>query len=111
MRAESVFWQGASQPGRWPGDRKKETRNPAMAAQSSSETRSGYTVYNKALLSIYDLFVLGFLCRFMWKCRSLYLLELYNRRVTSNHLDMGVGTGYFLDHCRFPSDKPRIVFG
>ena len=87
----------------------KETQNPAMADGSTPETRTGYTVYNKALLSIYDLMVLGYLCRFMWKCRSRHLLELYNQRVTSNHLDVGPGTGYFLDHCRFPTNRPRIA--
>ncbi|MCX5991563.1 MAG: class I SAM-dependent methyltransferase [Chloroflexi bacterium] len=80
-----------------------------MAELSPHETRSGHTVYNRALLSIYDLFVLGFLCRFMWKCPSRHLLELYNQHVTSNHLDVGVGTGHFLDHCKFPSDTPRIA--
>jgi Methyltransferase domain len=24
-------------------------------------------------------------------------------------LDVGVGTGYFLDHCRFPSHTPRVA--
>lgn len=80
-----------------------------MVDRSPVETTSGYTVYNKALLSIYDFFVLGFLCRFMWICRSRHLLDLYNQHVTSNHLDVGVGTGYFLDHCKFPSDAPRIA--
>jgi 2-polyprenyl-3-methyl-5-hydroxy-6-metoxy-1,4-benzoquinol methylase len=61
------------------------------------------------MLAFYDLFVLGYLCRFMWKCRSRHLLDLYNQHVTSNHLDVGVGTGYFLDHCRFPTDTPRIA--
>jgi ubiquinone/menaquinone biosynthesis C-methylase UbiE len=84
-------------------------QNPTVAGPSPDETRSGYTVYNRALLSIYDLCVLGFLCRFMWRCRSRHLLELYNQHVTSNHLDVGVGTGYFLDHCRFPTHKPRIT--
>jgi hypothetical protein len=36
-------------------------------------------------------------------------LEHYNRHVSANHLDVGVGTGYFLDHCRFPSHTPRIA--
>jgi len=83
--------------------------NPTMAGPSPHETRSGHTVYNTAMLSIYDLCVLGFLCRFMWECRSRHLLELYNQHVTSNHLDVGVGTGYLLDHCRFPTDTPRIA--
>jgi ubiquinone/menaquinone biosynthesis C-methylase UbiE len=80
-----------------------------MADRSPVETRTGYTVYNKALLSIYDFTVLGYLCRFAWKCRSCHLLELYNQRVTSNHLDVGVGTGYFLDHCKFPTNTPRVA--
>jgi 2-polyprenyl-3-methyl-5-hydroxy-6-metoxy-1,4-benzoquinol methylase len=37
------------------------------------------------------------------------MLALYNRHVTDNHLDVGVGTGYFLDRCRFPSDHPRLA--
>jgi hypothetical protein len=36
-------------------------------------------------------------------------LEHYNRHVTTNHLDVGVGTGYFLDRCRFPAAAPRIA--
>jgi ubiquinone/menaquinone biosynthesis C-methylase UbiE len=73
------------------------------------QTRAGYTVYSRVFLSVYDLFVLGFLCRFIWKCRSRHLLKLYNRHITANHLDVGVGTGYFLDHCSFPVAMPRIV--
>ncbi len=29
--------------------------------------------------------------------------------VTANHLDVGVGTGYFLDLCQFPSPQPRVA--
>jgi ubiquinone/menaquinone biosynthesis C-methylase UbiE len=83
--------------------------NPTTAGASPQQIRSGYTVYNKALLSTYDLMVLGYLCRFMWRCRSRHLLDLYNQCVTSNHLDVGVGTGYFLDHCKFPTNRPRIA--
>jgi len=73
------------------------------------ESRTGYTIYNKALLGIYDLCVLGFLCRYMWRCPSSHLLALYDQRVTSNHLDIGVGTGHFLAKCKFPTDTPRIA--
>ncbi len=57
---------------------------------------------------IYDLFVLGFSSSFAWKCSSQKLLEFYNRHITANHLDVGVGTGYFLDKCTFPANSPRI---
>lgn len=36
-------------------------------------------------------------------------MEHYNKHVTANHLDIGVGTGYFLEHCRFPSQAPRVA--
>jgi 2-polyprenyl-3-methyl-5-hydroxy-6-metoxy-1,4-benzoquinol methylase len=37
------------------------------------------------------------------------MLELYNRHVSVNHLDVGVGTGYFLDQCKFPTANPRLA--
>ncbi len=37
------------------------------------------------------------------------MLEHYNRHVSSNHLDIGVGTGYFLDNCTFPTTRPRLA--
>ena len=37
------------------------------------------------------------------------LLDFFNRHISDNHLDIGVGTGYFLDKCRFPSTTPKIA--
>ncbi len=61
------------------------------------------------MLSIYDVFVLGISNRWIWKCPTPRLVAHYNRQVTANHLDVGVGTGYFLDRCRFPTTEPRIA--
>ena len=69
----------------------------------------GAAVYSKPVLSIYDLFVLGFSNSFVWKCPSRRILALYNDHVADKHLDIGVGTGYFLDRCRFPSTSPKIA--
>jgi hypothetical protein len=66
-------------------------------------------VYSKGTLLVYDLFVLGLSNTFAWKCPSRVILDFHNEHVSGNHLDVGVGTGYFLDKCRFPSSKPRIV--
>src|SRR5262249_56455300 len=38
-----------------------------------------------------------------------HILALYDRAASANHLDAGVGTGYFLDRCRFPSPRPRLA--
>jgi len=37
------------------------------------------------------------------------ILEHYEEHVSTNHLDVGVGTGYFLDRCRFASPSPRLA--
>lgn len=72
------------------------------------DAAAGAAIYTPRLLAIYDLLVLGFSSRCIWKCPSGRVLELYNHHVTGNHLDVGVGTGYFLDRCRFPATSPRI---
>lgn len=70
---------------------------------------AGHAVYTKRILSVYDIFVLGISNRFIWKCPSSRIEEHYNANVSSNHLDVGVGTAYFPDHCRFPSHTPRVA--
>ena len=70
---------------------------------------NGSKIYSKKVLSVYDLFVLGFSNRWAWRCPTSAILEHYDRHISGNHLDVGVGTGYFLDHCEFPTDSPRIV--
>lgn len=70
---------------------------------------SGSTVYSRPMLAIYDIVVLGLLTRLLWRSPALHGRQLYNENVSANHLDVGVGTGYFLDHCRFPTEKPRIA--
>jgi SAM-dependent methyltransferase len=66
-------------------------------------------VYNPLLLSVYDQFVIGFSNMFVWSCPSQELLALYCRNVSDRHLDIGVGTGYFLDRVRFPRLHPAIT--
>lgn len=70
---------------------------------------AGQAAYTKTILRVYDLLVLGVSNRFIWKCPAHRLLAHYDRHVTANHLDVGVGTGYFLDKSRFPSANPRIA--
>ncbi len=76
---------------------------------SEEQVAAGQAVYSKPVLGIYDFAVLGVSNRYVWKCPTRRLVEHYNRHVTANHLDVGVGTGYFLDRCRFPSAAPGIA--
>ena len=79
-----------------------------MTTITEEQIKAGQAVYTKSMLKVYDLFVLGFSNRLIWRCPSKHILALYDRHVTANHLDVGVGTGYFLDLCRFPTDRPRV---
>jgi len=76
---------------------------------TAEQTEAGQAVYTKRILAAYDFVVLGVSNRFIWKCPTQRLLDHYNRYITKNHLDVGVGTGYFLDRCRFPSSSPRLA--
>ncbi|HEU4683114.1 MAG TPA: class I SAM-dependent methyltransferase [Nitrospira sp.] len=76
---------------------------------TEKQVQAGQAVYSRSMLAIYDWLVLRFSNRLIWKCPSRQILALYDRHVTANHLDVGVGTGYFLDRCRFPNERPRLV--
>ncbi len=73
------------------------------------EIAAGQAIYTPAMLNFYDLRVLWISNRFIWKCPTPRLLALYDRHVAANHLDVGVGSGYYLDKCRFPGPAPRIA--
>lgn len=86
-----------------------------MAAQSTQETLiarekvvRGSAVYNPLVLSIYDPLVIHFENPFVWLCPSEKILAFYNQHVSNRHLDVGVGTGYYLDQAQFPSPTPHI---
>jgi SAM-dependent methyltransferase len=45
----------------------------------------------------------------MWRCPPGRLVRLYDEHVSGRHLDIGVGTGYLLDRCRWPTASPDIM--
>jgi hypothetical protein len=69
----------------------------------------GQAVYSPGLLRVYDLLVLGLSNRLLWRCPTSRLLRHYDEHVASVHLDVGPGSGYFLDRCRFPVPDPEIT--
>ena len=73
------------------------------------DARKGAAIYTPLTLALYDLAVLRFSNSFVWQCSSHVLLDFYNQHISDKHLDIGVGTGYFLDKCRFPSTTPEIA--
>ena len=76
---------------------------------TTEQVEAGQAIYTKRTLAAYDFVVLGVSNRFIWQCPTQRLVGHYNKHLTANHLDVGVGTGYFLDRCQFPSPTPRIA--
>lgn len=73
------------------------------------QVAAGQAIYTRRLLRTYDVVVLGVSNRFIWRCPTRLLEAHYDRHVSANHLDVGVGSGYFLDHAHFPSAAPRVA--
>ena len=76
---------------------------------SSAQVHAGQAVYSRRTLPLYDFAVLGISNRFIWKCPTPRLVAHYAQHLSANHLDVGVGSGYFLDHGRFPVANPRVA--
>ena len=77
--------------------------------ETSDRVAAGQAVYTPITLKIYDWLVLGISNRFLWRCPTAELEAMYDRNVSDNHLDIGVGTGYFLDKAKWPVANPRIT--
>jgi hypothetical protein len=68
----------------------------------------GQADYSRLLLKLYDPIVIGFLGWFLWRCPADPLFDSYRRLIRDNHLDIGPGTGYFLDKSSLP-DGSRVT--
>lgn len=63
----------------------------------------GQRGYNRFLLAIYDPWVLGFMARAVWRSPIPPAVARYRRLLGRRHLDVGPGTGYFLDKAGPPA--------
>src|ERR1043165_996739 len=79
----------------------------AMLA-TPSPPRHSTKAYTKLGLHLYDPLIVNLVAPRIWGCDPDILVDHYREHVTSNHADIGVGTGYFLDRCDFES-TPRLA--
>ncbi|MEN3802945.1 class I SAM-dependent methyltransferase [Aeromonas veronii] len=65
----------------------------------NKSTQDGAKVYTPLTLKVYDWWVLGISNRFAWKCStSDYLVPHFKKHLGQRHLDIGVGTGFYLQY-------------
>lgn len=63
---------------------------------------AGQREYTPFFLRIYDPLILGFFAPVVWRCPTTRLVDGYRRHVGRRHLDVGPGTGYFLERAGMP---------
>ncbi|KAL1978224.1 hypothetical protein VTN31DRAFT_1083 [Thermomyces dupontii] len=74
-----------------------------------TEGEQGAAIYNPLVLRIYDLFVLRFSNSYAWRCPTQAVLKpFYRQHLGHRHLDIGVGTGYFLEDIPNDTDLTLI---
>src|SRR6478672_567201 len=69
----------------------------------------GQSDYTPSVLRMYDPFVLGFAARFVWRCRTSLLVDRYREHIRDGHLDVGPGTGYFLERAGLPEGSQVTI--
>lgn len=60
-------------------------------------------IYNPITLRLYDAGVLGLTNSLIWQCSTSTLVEHYRNHAGREHLDIGPGTGYYLEKIDSPS--------
>ena len=77
--------------------------------QAPHPRRDSIKAYTKLGLRLYDPLIVHVVAPHVWGCSPDVLVDHYREHITSNHADIGVGTGYFLDRCGFDSANPRLA--
>ncbi len=72
------------------------------ALQPDAPAYAGQKHYTSRFLRIYDPLVLRLFGPFVWRCPTSRLVQHYERHVRPRHLDVGPGTGFFLERARLP---------
>ena len=68
--------------------------------QMTDAVEAGQAVYTPMTLRVYDLVVHGLSNRFLWRVPTAHLQALFEAHVGARHVDIGAGTGLFLDRLR-----------
>ena len=65
--------------------------------------------YTRSFLRVYDAVILGFFLRFVWRCPTSRLVEGYRQHIRDRHLDVGPGTGYFIERSGLPNGSQVTI--
>lgn len=80
-----------------------------MSQPSKQDITAGQQIYHPWALKLYNIIVLWFSNNWVWRCSRQRQLQHYQKNISSNHLDVGIGTGYYLDHVNFPTNSLKLT--
>lgn len=69
----------------------------------------GQRDYSRRMLRAYDPLVVGFATRFVWRCPTPRLVDGYRQHIRDRHLDVGPGTGYFVEKSDLPDGSDVTI--
>jgi SAM-dependent methyltransferase len=75
----------------------------------TDQVSRGQAVYTRRTLATYDVFVLGFMNHVVWRCPTSGLTRHYEEHLGAEHVEVGVGTGYFLDRAAAQLHRLTLV--
>ncbi|MDR6177811.1 SAM-dependent methyltransferase [Pseudomonas sp. SORGH_AS 211] len=82
-----------------------QSSSAAVVRADFEACQAGAAVYSPLTLRLYDAWVLGLSNRYAWGCPTAeVLLPFFRRQVGRRHLEVGVGTGYYLAKAELPAD-------
>ncbi len=76
--------------------------------KNTRTTYDGARIYSHGLLACYDFLIYRVLSPYVWRCDPKHFFNLYQKHMSCNHADVGVGTGYFLNQCVYEPEDVRI---
>lgn len=101
--------QNMPDPNQTKPDHSVPTSDEALTEDRGAALPRGSTVYSKSSLRIYDFLVHFFSNRFIWRCPARHIIDHYSANLTSNHLEIGIGSGKLFKKSAADAEFDRLV--
>lgn len=75
----------------------------------SKDVRAGAAIYRKPVLAVYDTAVVRLSNTYAWRCDRGRQLALYRDNIGARHLDVGPGTGWYLERVATPGTRVTLL--
>jgi len=77
--------------------------------EEQSAAEAGAAAYSPRLLKLYDAAVVYASNSLLWRCSRHVLLANYQEHLGKRHLDIGPGTGWYIDHADPPLESLTLL--